>query len=254
VFDFQTSFTLELFFRTYGDQSGAGTMELICQGTDGGNTFRYGVNVNQAGPGALSFGINNYSIAATGPSYEDFNNPAVKSVVLTNANYADGNWHYLRAQYDSIGNTISLSVANQDNAGTNATVNLPAGYGPLPNYGEGNLFVGRYRYPWSDDNRNFFGSIDEVQVSAGLVTPSLGQLGYLPAPPSITGISVAAGTVTISFTGAPTALASSYSVVGSPVLGGSYSAVTGTVSSLGGGNFQATVPVNGSVEFFKIKH
>ena len=254
VFDFQTSFSLELFFRTYGDQSANGTMELICQGTDGGNTFRYGVNVNQAGPGALSFGINNYSLPATGNSYEDFNNPAVQSVVLTNANYADGNWHYVLAQYDSIGNTIKLSVANQDNTGTNATVLLPAGYGPLPNYAEGNLFVGRYRYPWSDDNRNFFGSIDEVQVSAGLVTPSLGQLGYLPAPPNIAGLVTSGGTVVITFAGAPTAAASSYSVVGSPSLTGAFLAVPATVTALGGGMFQATLTPVGAVEFFKIKH
>ena len=59
-------------------------------------------------------------------------NPASSRWSLTNANYADGNWHYVLAQYDSIANTISLSVANPDNTGTNATVLLPAGYGPLP--------------------------------------------------------------------------------------------------------------------------
>ena len=42
--------------------------------------------------------------------------------------------------------------------------------------------------------RNFFGSIDEVQVSAGLITPSSGQLGYLPAPPNITGLVTSGGT------------------------------------------------------------
>lgn len=253
-FDFQTSFSLELFFRTYGDQSANGTMELICQGTDGGNTFRYGVNVNQAAPGALTFNINNYSSPATGNSYEDFNNPAVQSVVLSNANYADGNWHYVLAQYDSVANTISLHVANMDNSGTNATVVLPVGYGPLPNYSEGNLFVGRYRYPFGDDNRDFIGAIDEVQVSAGLTTPSAGQLGYLPAPPRITGISANSGTVTIQFSGAPAALASSYSVVASATVTGTYSAVSATVTSLGGGNFQATLATSGSAEFYKIKH
>jgi hypothetical protein len=175
-------------------------------------------------------------------------------VVLTNANYADGNWHYVLAQYNSINNTISLCVANQDNNGTNATAALPAGYGPLPNNFEGNLFVGRMRYPVTDDNRNFMGAIDEVQVSAGLVTPSLGQLGYLPAPPYITGISVSNGTVTIKFTGAPAALASAYSVVGSPAVKGTYSAVSATVTALGGGNFQATLAPSGAEKFYQIKH
>lgn len=252
VFDFQTSFSLELFFRTYGDQSASGTMELICQGTDGGNTFRYGININQAAPGGLTFGINNFAVPPTGPNYED-TNPGIQSVLLTNANYADGNWHYVLAQYNSIVNTISLNVANQDNSGTNATVALPAGYGPLPNSFGGNLFVGRMRYPVTDDNRNFMGAIDEVQVSAGLVTPSLGQLGYLPVRPYITGISVSQGMVTLQFTGAPAAAASAYSVVGCSTINGTYSAVSATVTALGGGNFQATLATSGSVKFYQIK-
>ncbi|MFZ0828433.1 MAG: LamG-like jellyroll fold domain-containing protein [Verrucomicrobiia bacterium] len=253
VFDFQTSFSLELFFRSYNDQSGNGPMELICQGTDGGNTFRYGINLNQAAPGGLSFAINNFAIPPAGPAFED-TNAGIQSVVVTNANYADGNWHYLLAQYDSINNKISLSVANADNTGTSATAALPPGYGPLPNNFEGNLFVGRMRYPLGDDNRNFMGAIDEVQVSAGLVTPSLGQLGYLPAPPNITSISVSAGTVTIKFTGAPAALASSYSAVGSSTVNGTYSAVSAIVTALGGGNFQATLATSGPTEFYRIKH
>jgi hypothetical protein len=254
VFDFQTSFSLECFFRTYGDQSANGPMELICQGSDGGNTFRYGVNVNQAGAGALSFKINNFSVAdINGNSWEDTNS-GIQSVVLNNANYADGNWHYVLAQYNSIANTISLSVANQDNTGTNLTVALPAGYGPLPNNGEGNLFVGRYRYPWNSDNRNLFGALADVQVSAGLVTPSLGQLGYLPVPPVITGIKLSGSTVTINFTGAPGALASSYSVVSSTVINGTLSPVSATVVALGGGSFQATLTKSGAVQYYRIKH
>jgi len=175
-------------------------------------------------------------------------------VVLSNKNYADGNWHYVLAQYNSIANTISLSVANLDNTGTNATVALPVNYGPLPNNGEGNLFVGRYRYPWASDNRNFFGSIDEVQVSAGLVTPSLGQLGYLPVPPVITGITLSGSAVTINFTGAPAALASSYSVVSSTIVNGALSPVSATVTSLGGGSFQATLTKSGAAQYYRIKH
>jgi hypothetical protein len=110
------------------------------------------------------------------------------------------------------------------------------------------------RYPLGEDNRNFFGAIDEVTVSAGLVTPSFGQLGYLPVPPNITGITVSGGTVTIIFTGAPTAAASSYSVVSSSTIKGTYSAVSATVASLGGGNFQATLLTSGSAEFYRIKH
>jgi hypothetical protein len=257
VFDFQTDFSLELFFRSYGDQSGNGPMELICQGSDGGNTFRYGVNLNQAGPGAISFKINNLRTAPTGPSWED-TNPGIQSVVLNNANYADGSWHYLQAKYDSLGNTISLSVANADGTGTNVIAALPAGYSPLANQVTGNLFVGRYRYPLVDgantDPRTFIGEIDEVQVSSGSISPATGQLGYLPVPPNITGISVSGNTVTIKFTGSPAAAASSYTLVGSPTVNGTYSALAATVTSLGGGNFQATIAQSGAAQFYKIKH
>jgi hypothetical protein len=258
VFDFQASFSLELFFKTYGDQSGAGPMELICQGTDGGNTFRYGVNVNQAGPGAVSFKINNFAILPAGPSWED-TNAGIQSVVLSNKNYADGNWHYLLAQYDSTANQIKVTVANEDGSATNAILNLPVGYGPLPNNPEGNLFVGRYRYPVNDgvntDPRTFLGAIDEVQVSSGLVTPASGQLGYLPGvvAPSITSISVSGSTVTITFTGSFADPASAFTLVGSSTVNGIYSDLSATITSLGGGNFQAVVSMNGNTQFYKVK-
>ncbi len=257
VFDFQTDFTLELFFRSYGDQSANGPMELLCQGSDGGNTFRYGVNLNQAGPGAISFKVNNLRTAPTGPSWED-TNPGIQSVVLNNANYADGNWHYLQAKYDSVANAISLAVANADGTGTNVTAALPAGYSPLANQVTGNLFVGRYRYPLVDgsntDPRTFIGAIDEVQVSAGLITPATGQLGYLPTPPTITGISLSGGTVTIHFTGNAAASAGSYTLVGTSTVNGTYAPLSATVTALGGGAFQATVAKSGAAEFYKIKH
>ena len=260
VFDFQGSFSLELFFRSYGDQSANGTMSLICQGTDGGNTVRYSVNLNQAGNGALNFNINNYSVPPTGPSFED-TNAGIQSVSLKNQNYADGNWHYMLAQYDAGANKISLSVANLDGTGTNATFGLPAGYSPLPGQFEGNLFVGRYRYPLNDgantDPRTFIGSIDEVQVSSGLITPSSGQLGYLPGGvvvPAITTISVSGSTVTIKFTGSSSDAASAFTLVGSPTVNGTYSALPAAViASLGGGNFQATIATSGSTEFYRIK-
>jgi len=257
VFDFQGSFSVEMFFKTYGDQSGTGTMSLLSQGTDGGNTVRYSLNLNQAGAGAVNFNINNFAVAPVGPSFED-TNAGIQSVSLNNQNYADGNWHYLLAQYDAGANKISLSVANSDNTGTNATFALPVGYSPLPARFEGNLFVGRYRYPLTDgaqtDPRTFIGAIDEVQVSSGLITPSSGQLGYVAGPPIITSISVSGGTVTINFTGAPAALASSYSLVSSTTVNGTYSAVAAVVNSLGGGNFQAILAKSGSTEFYRVKH
>ena len=257
VFDFQGSFSLELFFRTYGDQSGNGTMSLLSQGTDGGNTVRFSLNLNQTGPGAVNFNINNYAVAPIGPSFED-TNAGIQSVSLSNQNYADGNWHYLIAKYDAGANKITVAVANPDGSGTNAITALPTGYSPLKGQFEGNLFVGRYRYPLNDgaqtDPRTFIGSIDEVQISSGLITPSSGQLGYVAGPPVITGISASGNTVTILFTGAPAALATSYSLVASSTVNGTYSAVSATVTSLGGGNFQATITKSGAAQFYKVKH
>lgn len=257
VFDFQGSFSLELFFQSYGDQSSNGTMELLSQGSDGGNTFRYGINLNQSANGALSFKVNNLAIAPAGPSFED-TNAGIQSVVISDRNYADGNWHYLLAQYDATANEIRLSVANQDGTGTNQTVALPAGYSPLASANEGNLFVGRYRYPLTDgsqtDPRTFIGAIDEVQVSSGLITPGSGQLGYLAGPPSITGITVSGNTITIQFTGSPAAAASSFTLVGSPTVNGAYSPLSASITSLGGGNFQATIAKSGSSEFYRIRH
>jgi hypothetical protein len=256
VFDFQYSFSVEMFFKTYGDQSGSGTMSLLSQGTDGGNTVRYSLNLNQTGSGAVNFNINNFAIAPAGPSYED-TNAGIQSVTLSNKNYADGNWHYLLAQYDSVANKISLSVANVDGTGTNATFALPPGYSPLPAKVTGNLFVGRYRYPVTDDSRTFIGEIDEVQLSSGLITPGSGQLGYLPGAvvaPVITGISVSGGTVTIKFTGSASDDASAFTLVGSPTVNGIYTAQPGAmITSLGGGSFQATIAANGSTGFYRIK-
>jgi len=186
-----------------------------------------------------------------GNTWEDTNS-GVQSVVLPE-NYADGKWHYLLAEYNSQANTITVNVANTDGTAANATTVLPVGYGPLPNNAEGNLFVGRYRYPWASDNRNLAGVIADVQVSGGLVTPATGQLGFLPGPPSITGIKVSGSTVTINFTGSDAA-ASSYTLVGSSTVNGTYSTLGAVITSLGSGIFQATIAKSGSTEFYRIKH
>jgi hypothetical protein len=262
VFDFQGSFSLELFFSTYGDQSANGAMELICQGSDGGNTVRYSVVANQAAPGSISFHLNNYSVPPAGPAFED-TNAGIQTVTLSNANYADGNWHYLLAQYDATGDKLTLNIANADGSGTNSTLALPAGYGPLPSTFEGNLFVGRYRYPSTDgtqtDPRTFIGAINNVQVTSGLITPASGQLGkvagvVVPQISSISGaVSVSGTTLTIKFTGSPSDPASAFSLVGSSTVNGTYSPVSANITSQGGGSFQATVTPSGSAEFYRIK-
>ena len=248
VFDFQTSFSVELFFKTLGDQSGAGKMQLVAQGQDTGN-FRYGVDVNETGPGSVTFAVETPS----GGNYQ--------TVSLTNTNYADGNWHYVLAQYDSAANRIMVTVANTNGTATTGTNALPFGFSPLFAMDTGNLFIGRYNFGWAspatptDDPRNLLGFIDEVQISAGLVTPSSGQLGYIPGvvSPHITSISVSGGFVTIKFTGSASDPASAFTLVGSSTVSGTYSTLSATVISLGSGDFRATIATSGSKEFYRIK-
>jgi hypothetical protein len=245
--DFQTAFSVEIFFKTIGDQSTAGQMELIAQGSDGSDTVRrYGMDLNEAAPGSITFGV------IKGGNYQTVN--------LTDANYADGNWHYVLAQYDALGNQLNLSVGNQNGTSTAATAALPAGYGPLDLGNTGNTFIGRFNFPFNpptDQPRNFMGMIDEVQVSSGLVTPSTGQLGALSVStvvtPHITGVSVSGNTVTITFTGGSTDNASAFTLVASNSPNGTYSPVAATVTSTGIGSFQATIAETGNTQFYRIR-
>ena len=192
--DFTGPFTLELFFKTDGNRSGSGPMELFCQGSDGhgfaGAQLRYGLAVNAAGPGALTFTVANRALTQT------------NAVNLTGTNFADGQWHYLQAVCDTLGGPngqLRLMISNEDGSQVAATNNLPAGFLPLPAADDGNAFVGRYTYPVADDPRTFLGWIDEVQITAG-VEPDVWRLGRVPAidnHPLLTGL--AAGTNGFSF-------------------------------------------------------
>jgi hypothetical protein len=238
-FDFRTSFSIELFFKTAGDKSGAGNMQLLSQGTDGGNTYRYGLIVNEAGPGTVRFAVNN--------------KVSFQVVDVTNANYADGNWHYLLAKYDATGNKLSLTIANNNNTSATSVTSLPAGYSPLFDANTGNLFIGRNRYSIGEDHRTFLGLIDEVQITSGLVTPATGQLGYVPGPPVITSITLSGSNVVIKFTGNPADVASAYTLVSSSTVNGTYANTAATLTSLGSGSFQATIAKSGASQFYRIK-
>ena len=113
-------------------------MQLVAQGTDTGQIFRYGVSVNETGAGAVRLTVSNSNLGQT------------NVVDLTGANYADGQWHYLLAECDTLsgGNgQLRLTIVNQDGSEASATNNLPAGFLPLPAADNGNLFLGRYTYP-----------------------------------------------------------------------------------------------------------
>jgi fructan beta-fructosidase len=169
--DFTGPFSIELFFKTDGDRGDAGVMQLVAQGSDTGQTFRYGININESAAGGIRFQVANRDLMQT------------NSVDLTGANYADGQWHYLLAVCDTLGGRngqLRLTIANQDGSQASATNNLPAAFLPLPAANNGNLFIGRYSYPLNQTPRTFLGCLDEVQITAGVV-PDNARIGKVPS-------------------------------------------------------------------------
>jgi hypothetical protein len=170
-------------------------MELISQGTDTGQTFRYGIDVNKSGPGGVRFKIANSNLGQT------------NTVDLTGANYADGQWHYLLAVCDTLtgaNGQMRLIISNTDDSQASATNNLPAGFLPLPATDNGNLFLGRYSYPLSVNPETFLGFIDEVQITAGVV-PDTWRIGRMPAidnHPKIQGVFMGTNGVIFGWSGA----------------------------------------------------
>ena len=150
-------------------------MQLVMQGE---NALRYGVMVNDTIAGSVRFMVTN------GPAGQ-----AVAAV--TNANYADGQWHYLLAVYDTLAGTngqLRLTVVNTNLSEATAAAELPVGFGSLPGGNDGNLFLGRFKYPIAQDHRTFLGLIDEVQITAGVVSNSwrLGKVPSIDNPVQIT--------------------------------------------------------------------
>ena len=242
--DFTGSFSLDFFFKSDGNRSSSGLMQLISQGTDTGQTFRYGISVNESSAGGLRFKIANSNLTQT------------NAVDLTGANYADGQWHYLLAVCDTLGGSngqMRLTIANQDGSQASATNNLPAGFLPLPTANNGNLFLGRYTYPVSQTPRTFLGFIDEVQITSGVVSDS-SRVGKVPATdnhPMITGVSRGTNNVSFQWTGAA---ATNFVVQWVGQLGNVWQSIATlpSVSSLG--NFVDTNAsrLTGSAGFYRI--
>ena len=159
-FAFTDDFTLEGYFKTDGDQSGAGRMEVLFQSQAG---YNYLVNLNEGAPGELRFAMS-----------------GTERVRLTDRNYADGEWHYVAARYDDKGSgqrdVISLLVVNED--GSRSSASLGTGVNYVPPTSGGNLFVGRqWHLP---PNATFQGKLDEVRISTGALSDA--DLLAQPAP------------------------------------------------------------------------
>lgn len=228
--DFTGPFSLELFFQTDGNQSGAGIMQLLAQGTDTGQTFRYGIAVNEAGPGTVRFTLANSSLGQT------------QVVDLAGTNYADGQWHYLLAVCDTLSGPngqMRLTIVNPDGTQADATNNLAPGFLPLPAVDNGNLFLGRYTYPVSQTPRTFWGLIDEVQITAG-VAPDTWRIGRIPAidnHPRINRVSPGANGVGFQWTGA---VMNDFLVQWAPELGDAWQTIATLPVTSPLGNFNDT--------------
>lgn len=242
--DFTGPFTIELFFKTDGNRSGAGVMQLVSQGTDTGQTFRYGINVNEAGAGGIRFMVANRSLIQT------------NAVDLKASNYADGQWHYLEAVCDTLAGSngqMRLTIINQDGSQASATNNLPAGFLPLPAVDNGNLFLGRNTYPLNVNPQTFLGFIDEVQITAGVV-PDTWRIGKVPSidnHPSIQGAAVGTNGVSFQWTGAA---ATNFVVQWVSQLGNVWQAIATlpSANSLGGFVDTNASRVTGSAGFYRI--
>ncbi len=149
AFSFTGGFTVELFFKSQGNRSGAGYMELVMQGE---NTFRYGIIVNEPGPGNVRFAIHD------GQGHIPLTDLAAR-------NYADGQWHYLRAKYApeaGANGLLALSIANTDGSIDSAANYINSSFVGLPVGNDGNLFIGRNVFAWGSNSRTFIGLVDEV--------------------------------------------------------------------------------------------
>ncbi len=242
--DFTGPFSIELFFKTDGNRSGSGVMQLVSQGTDTGQTFRYGINVNEAGADGIRFKVANSSLMQT------------NMVDLTGANYADGQWHYLLAIFDTLAGTngqMRLTVVNQDGSQASATNQLPAGFLPLPAANNGNLFLGRNTYPVSVNPQTFLGFIDEVQITAGVV-PDTWRIGKVPAidnHPKIKGASVGTNGVSFQWTGTAT---NNFIVQWVARLGAAWQTITTFPSANGGASYTDTnsTRLNTATGFYRV--
>jgi hypothetical protein len=243
-FDFTGPFTIELFFKTDGNRSGAGIMELVSQGTDTGQTIRYWLSVNEAGAGAIRFAVANSSLTQT------------NVVDLRGANYADGQWHYLVAECDTLSGTngqLRLTVVNQDGSQGGATNNLAAGFLPLPATDNGNLFLGRYTYPVAESPRTFLGLIDEVQITAGVV-PDGWRVGRIPSidnHPQINNVTASTNGVSFQWSGAAV---NDFWVQWVPQLGNVWQTIATLPSGSNENSFVDTNPArfNGACGFYRV--
>jgi len=72
--------------------------------------------------------------------------------------------------------------------------------------------------------------------------------------PSITGMTIVVGNVQIDFNGAASDTTSSFSLVGATQVDGGFADTGAVITQMGTGQFRAVCPLNGSQQFYRVKH
>jgi hypothetical protein len=158
--------------------------------------------------------------------------------------YTSGNLKILKAADGTVVTNLDLGVAypNSRTADPTHHQDTDADWDAV-----GNLY---YLDDWATCWRAF--SPPGANAATTVAVPVV-QVATPVQPPQITGITVSAGTVTIDFTGSSADSASALTLLSSASANGTYSvAASASISQVSPGVFRATVPTNGSRQFYRV--
>ena len=149
VFDFQDGFTMEGYFKTDGDQSSVGVMALVFKGAAGPV---YLVNLNRQSPGAVQFTL--------------FDAPGrTVSVTAADRNFADGQWRYFAARFDTTQRSATLLLIAANGQVHRHSTRVPGDF--VLNWPNNDLLIGRLQHRPGNVQGHFRGRIDEVRICRG---------------------------------------------------------------------------------------
>jgi len=216
---FYSSFTL----RVTSLPAGVGNYFAHLKDTLTGSSFRARVFVNTNGAGAGNYRIGIANQAGTGAYYPLDCSLNSDYLVVTRYNGGTGESVLWVNPYTE----SSPSVAGTD---TPLTSSISA-------------------YGLREDNNPTTG---DLQICNLVVSTSF-PIIPVPAPITITGISVSGGTVTINFTAGASDSASGFDAISSGTVNGTYTPASAVISNPSSGIFQATLSTAGSAQFYRIK-
>ncbi|MCB1130778.1 MAG: hypothetical protein KDN05_06580, partial [Verrucomicrobiae bacterium] len=157
------SWTVEIFFRSNGDQSEGGSQQLIVNDEA---EFEWGLLLNENAPGGIRLTA--------------FNGAYFTPLDLDDRNYMNGQWHYAVASFSSATKVLKLRVLGEDGKVSTSTRVLELD--PI-HRGAHNLLIGRNTFSDGAAPRTFMGLIDEVRYSDELL-PDSALMGDLSGEPS----------------------------------------------------------------------